>query len=268
MITKSDWQVVHEELLAEERRRLGSAMPDTEDFLAYLRGELSEERAERVREALVCNPELARALTEAFPEDEAAPGEPGYVSDDEIDARWTSLQKLMRVANGEAIPRPDARVLQFWKRTSAALAAAVVVLVCGGILWQWQAGTRRDDAPRVVSLQERWLQPDEGRRGGADTSASTPAEGDTLVHLAPPSDQRTFAVYRLEIIDHGTVPGKTRVTIDRLERSEDGAFSLIVPAASLNPGRHELVLYGVDGGKVERLTSYTLRVPPQPDRVR
>ncbi|HYC93137.1 MAG TPA: hypothetical protein VEO54_28285 [Thermoanaerobaculia bacterium] len=67
MSTKSDWQHVNQQLMADQRARLGDP-PTSDELLAYMRGELSEAEEERIRDLLVCYPELARSLAEPFPE--------------------------------------------------------------------------------------------------------------------------------------------------------------------------------------------------------
>lgn len=67
MSTKSDWQHVSQQLMADQRERLGDP-PTSDELLAYMRGELSEAEEERIRDLLVCYPELARSLAEPFPE--------------------------------------------------------------------------------------------------------------------------------------------------------------------------------------------------------
>ena len=51
MTTKTEWQAVNQALMADDRRRVGEP-PAAEEALAYMRGELSEEEAVRVRERL------------------------------------------------------------------------------------------------------------------------------------------------------------------------------------------------------------------------
>src|ERR1051325_10204358 len=65
MITKTEWQGLHQQLMADERKRMGDP-PTAEEVLAYMSGELSAEEEERIRERLVCYPELVRTLTAPF----------------------------------------------------------------------------------------------------------------------------------------------------------------------------------------------------------
>jgi hypothetical protein len=124
MITKADWQSVNQELMADQRERLGEP-PTADELLAYMRGELPPEDEERVRELLVCYPELARSLAEPFP------AQPGFF---------------------------ETHAVSFY-RVAAAVAAAVAILF-GVMLWRSQQ-TGID--PRV-SWKAVTLMPD-GSRG-------------------------------------------------------------------------------------------------------
>ena len=158
MIRKSDWETVHEEMLAEERARL-SAPPTAEEVLAYTRGELSAEEEERLRKLLVCYPDLALALTEPFPTEDPKPGHPHYLSEAEVTQRLVALRKTLPVTQGR-------NVLQFWRMTAAL--AATLALVFSVVSW-W-ALTKRG-APRVTEVYE--LRP-EGTRGGASSAILSP----------------------------------------------------------------------------------------------
>src|SRR5229473_3644267 len=61
MITKSEWQMVHHSMMAEERGH-GGEPPASEEVFAYMRGELSPEDEARLRERLVNYPDLVRTL--------------------------------------------------------------------------------------------------------------------------------------------------------------------------------------------------------------
>ena len=63
MTTKSDWDAVRQDMTAEQRRKPGEP-PAIEEMLAYSRGELSGEDAQRVQAWLAANPEMAQALTQ------------------------------------------------------------------------------------------------------------------------------------------------------------------------------------------------------------
>jgi hypothetical protein len=45
-----------------------------------------------------------------------------------------------------------------------------------------------------------------------------------------------------------------------MPRRSNDTFAVMVPSSFLEPGRYQVVLYGVADGHDERLASYTLRV--------
>src|SRR5260370_31105605 len=110
-VEKSDWQAASRELMAEARARLGPP-PTAEEMLAYTRGELSEKEEARVRELLVCYPELARSLPEPFPSEGALPGDSDFLTDAEVANHWASVQRPTHTANAAAALRAEPRVLR------------------------------------------------------------------------------------------------------------------------------------------------------------
>lgn len=124
MITKSDWQSVNRQLMADQREQLGDP-PTAEELQAYMEGKLSGEEEERVRELLVCHPDLARSLTEPFPT------QPGF-----FEMHTATLYR------------------------SVAAVAAAVALLFGFLLWR---NSQEVTGPRV-SWKAVTLMPD-GTRG-------------------------------------------------------------------------------------------------------
>jgi hypothetical protein len=248
MSSRSDWKAVHEEMTAEDRRRLGEP-PTTEEMLAYSRGELGPEEAQRVRALLVCNPELARALMQPFPTEDARPGDADYLPQEEVSKQWQSLQKHIR---------PKGRVLQFpsaWTALAAALA-----LVFAGLFWQAESKVRQLSTeltqPRAAS-EEQLLLPD-GSRGGSESPTLLTAEGESVLLVVPLINQPQFGDYRLEII------ADTRLlwASDSLHPRSNDSFAILVPRAFLKSGKYQVALYGVRAGAPrERLETYSLRVP-------
>ena len=253
MSSRSDWKAVHEEMTAEDRRKLGEP-PTAEEMLAYSRGELGTEDAQRVRAHLVANPDLARALMQPFPTDDAQPGDRDYLSEEELTKRWQSLQKQVH---------SKGRVLQFpaaWTALAAALA-----LVFAGLYWQAESKARRLEneltQPRVA-FDEQVLLPD-GARGGSETAALLTAQGESVLLVVPLINQPQFGDYRLDIVN-GTAAGTNEMLwrSGSLHRRSDDSFAILVPRAFLKPGKYQLVLYGIrDAGAPQELATYTLRVP-------
>ena len=254
MTNDSDWQAVQQEMTAEDRRKLGEP-PTAEEMLAYTRGELSAETAGRVRAWLVCNPDLARALMQPFPANDAEPGDPEYLSQEELAKHWASLQQRIQVpAMTSAF-----RVLQFpsaWTALAAALA-----LVFAGLYWQAESRARRLDRelhePRA--LESQLLLPD-GRRGVEQATFLT-AKGERFVLDLALFNASRFETYRVEMSDSATEPARLPWRSAPIRAADEETLSVDVSRAYLKPGKYRIVVYGIDGAREERLDTYTLRVP-------
>ena len=248
MTNESDWQAVQQEMTAEDRRRLGEP-PTAEEMLAYTRGELSAETAGRVRAWLVCNPDLARALMQPFPADDAKPGDPDFLSPEELAKHWTALQQRIHV------PASMGRVLQFPSRWTAL--AAAVALVFAGLYWQAESKARRLDRqlhePRA--LESQLLLPD-GRRGG-DLATPLTASGERIVLDLALFNASRFATYRVEMSDETRPPWRSAA----IRAADEETLSVDVSRTYLKPGKYQIVVFGIEGAREERLDSYTLRVP-------
>jgi hypothetical protein len=244
---------MHHEMTDDERRTIGEP-PTVEEMLAYSRGELSAENAGRVRIWLLTNPDLARALMEPFPENDAQPGDRDFLSQDELAKHWLSLQKRIHDSGADAAPR----VLQFPSRWIPAIAAALALLFAG-LFWQAESKARRLDrelhAPRAVESQ--LLLPD-GRRGVEQATFLT-AKGDRFVLDLSLFNASRFETYRVELSDESSDAAPWMSA--PIRPSDDETLSIELSRTYLKPGRHRIVVYGIDGTREQRLDSYTLRVP-------
>lgn len=239
MITRSDWQTVNEQRMAADRERLGGP-PPTEEILAYLRGELSAEDEERMRERLVCHPELMRALAVPFPKEGAEPGDPDYVSDEEWPAHWASLQKRMK----------GGRVADFRRHGWTAL-AAVVALVFAGLYWQAESKSRR---PQVAGEEVTLLS--DVRRGPAGPPQPVVIDGDAVVLAAVVTAPEEHDAYRIAIFDRN---GSRRLWQSEAVRPRsDRRVAIRVPRAFLASGDYRIVLYGLEGSREESLAMYSV----------
>lgn len=234
MIRKSDWQAVHDEMIAEDRRTLGEP-PTAEEIFAYSRGELAPEEEARVQALLVVYPELARALTAPFPAEDAE-----GVSQEEVSRRWKSFPARIRPEE------KGGKVLQFW-RASTALAAALA-LVFGGLLWR-----ESRDEPRVLGEARELFAG--GQRGGASPPLTLDAAGTSAVLIVPLYGAGSFEQYRLELVGAND---RVLWRSDLLKRPADDAFRIEV---SLDAGDYRVVLYGIQGTSEQQLDTYPLRVP-------
>ena len=249
MITKDDWDAVHEELADERRRELGDP-PTLEESRALLEGKLPPEEEARVRELLIWNPDLARTLVEPFPDERALPGEAGFVSEVELARRWKSLQKKMGRSDA-----PEPRRLELW-RASAAL-AAMLAIVFGALLWRAESESdrlRRElSEPRIVS--------DQRELGGATrgAGAAAPDAGGDLVLVASLFNHPGYERYRVEIA--GGEPPRTLWS--ETARLSGYRFSIVVPREFLKPGSYDVTVYGIDRAGERKLESYTMEVDSQ-----
>ena len=241
MITKSELQAVHGQMLTERRQRLG-APPTNEELFAYMRGELAPEDQARVRELLIAYPELARAMAEPFPED-------GDLSEAELDAHWEALQKR---SHGNVVEMRFRR----WQRASLALAAALAIAVVSVVLLSVRL-RQQSLEPRVMS-DAHMLFPD-GQRGPEKEAATaiTPA-GDYQLTVSIINPPPAFTTFRLELTDGS----RTLWSSPALARPADDTFRIDMRRAFLAPGKYQVVVYGVNDARQERLASYSLRIEP------
>lgn len=254
MTTKSELQAVRRAMMAEDRARLGDP-PSAEELLAYSRGELSADQEERIRELLVCYPELARSVAEPFPE-AASPGDADYLPDAEFAKHWTSLRQRA----GE----PDGKVVPFRRPVWTALAAALA-LVFGASFFYEYAKVRQLTAergqPHVLASQEPVaLYPDTRRGGGNAPPTVLPSEGQPAVLVIPVSDEE-FPSYRLELIDSA---GRTIWKPEIARQADQDSFTITVPGTFLKRGKYRMTISGLRDGHPEELASYGLMVPATP----
>lgn len=221
MISKADWQAVHEAMNEEERRRLGPP-PSADEISAYFAGTLPPQEEARVRALLVAYPELARAATMPFPDDDARPGDPDYVSEAQIEAQWQAFR-------ARHTPAP---LLRFWQ-ASAALAAALA-LVFGGLLWRAESELSR---PRAGAWDGQILLPG-AMRGPAEPPAIGRAGEPFAIALSVP--QHGTSAERVQLLD-----AQRRVVweSDPVRPSQENALMVFVPAGEVTAGRYTVV-YG------------------------
>jgi hypothetical protein len=256
MTSSSELQAIRQKMIEEGRATLGEP-PTGEEMLAYTRGELSPDEEERVRELLVCYPELARTLTEAFPEP-AEPGDPDYLPDEELARHWASLQKR---AHRPVTPEPAGQVVPFRRPLWTALAAALALVFAASFFYEYakvrQLTAERGRPVAVASQEPVQLYPDTSR-GGATPPTILAPEGQPSVLLVPMNYGQEFPRYRLELLDSAKQPvWKT----DLAHHPDQDAFTVTIPAAFLKRGRYRLVVSGLDGARVEEQASYGLSVP-------
>ena len=148
-----------------------------------------------------------------FPTDDAKPGDPDFLSPEELAKHWASLQQRIhqpaKVSMG--------RLLQFPSRWTAL--AAAVALVFAGLYWQAESKARRLDRQfhQPQALESQLLLPD-GRRG-EDLATPLTAKGERFVLDLALFNASRFETYRVEMTDETRSPWRSRAAIRRIGRS-------------------------------------------------
>jgi hypothetical protein len=236
MITKSDLQVVLDEMRTEEHRTRPEP-PSAEEMLAYRDGTLSAADEARVREALLCWPELLRALTTDVPEDDADALPPEM-----LERQWQSMRHDLGINTDRG-----ARILTF--RNAVTGIAAALAVVFGTLFWQEQreARTPRASAPLNVTLG--------GTRGAGGNPITVRSDQDTFLSVSVTDDAR-FESYRFVILDDAD----REVWRSAVVRPQDETLGLFLPRSFATPGNYWLVLHGVRGDRDDALERHGLRV--------
>ncbi len=239
MMNRSDWNAVRDTLIADDRAKLGDP-PTVDELLAYERGELSQEDAERVQQLLIAYPELARAYATPFPSDDAE------LPADVIDRQWNALRAGNRAGSGSG-----ARVLQFWRGLAAVAAAAAIVF--GAMLWQTRTEQLRPHVlPEAVSLM-----PD-GRRGLAEQPLSITPTGDSVLLAVSIIGSTDYETYRLELV-RGE-PHQRVWSSEPVRATSDHYFNVEIPSRALPAGTYQVIAYGLRGNAQEEVATYTIEL--------
>jgi hypothetical protein len=91
MVNRGEWEAAYRDVLERGRERAGDP-PTPEELVAWSRGKLPENEAERIRELLAYYPDLAQALAEG---DAAADDEPPILTREHLATDWELLQERM-----------------------------------------------------------------------------------------------------------------------------------------------------------------------------
>lgn len=234
MIDRTDWQAVRDAMIADDRAKLGEP-PTVDELLAYERGELSPEDAERVQRLLVAYPELARAYATPFPpEDTELPAEV-------IERQWQAFR-------GEDHRERVARVLPFW-RWSAAIAAAMAI-VFGAMLWH-----AHEEMLRPHVLPDAIVLPPDGQRGVEGTTTIA-VNGESILLIVPVAGD--YETYRLDLV-RGDAHERVWSS-GELHRSTNDSFNIEVPARTLRSGTYQVIAYGLRGNAEAAVATYTVHV--------
>jgi anti-sigma factor RsiW len=236
------------ELMMSERRRLG-ATPSPEELIAYADGTLPAAGRERVEDAIAADPETARAVAALRELPEPEPGVPG---EGELAAGWEELRG--RLAGAGFFDRPQAR-RPGWALATAASVALLALSFWAGALWgpgRHSGGGARLN-PLIVTL---WPEGDVQRGDG--THRETLREGtEAVVMVLPLIGAGEFEDHRVTV---SAGDGRRVWESGGLVPSEDGPFTVELPAALLPSGRYRVTLRGESAGRSEPLASYRLEL--------
>ena len=241
-MNRSDWQAVRDALIADDQAKLGEP-PTVDELLAYERGELSREDAERVQQLLVAYPDLARAYATPFPDDDT--DLPAGV----VDRQWNAFHVRNRT-----ISSAPGRVLQFW-RGFAAIAAALAVAF-GAMLWQAHSEALR---PHVLPESAIFTLTPDGRRGVAEQPqlAITPT-GDSVLFVVSIIGPADYETYRLDLVRSDS--HKRIWSSEPMRATSSNSFNVEIPSRALPTGTYQVIAYGLRGNAQEQVATYTIVV--------
>lgn len=250
MISRNDWQTLHDKWSAEDRKRLGDP-PAAEQLLAYSRGELPPDEEARIRELLVAYPELARALAQPFPEEDES-----NLSERELDAHWADFQSRLGRTAAPASAARGAVIVPFHRR--AMPVAAMLVLAFVGLY----VYARRQESTSMQLRGVNRVELTEGARRGAGGSMVTLSRnGRTQLLIMHVNDTMNYEHYRATLVDAHTQK-KLWDETGGVTRLDEGQLAVTIADEDLVPGEYRLELYGVVSGTDDKpLGMYALRVP-------
>ena len=241
MMNRSDWQAVRDVLIADDRAKLGEP-PTVDELLAYERGELSKDEAERVQQLLVAYPELARAYATPFPADDD-----NALPDDVIDRQWNAF----RAANSSS--SPGGRVLQFWRGFAAI--AATVAIGFGALLWHVRMERL---LPRVLPEPAAELTPGGGRGLPGQTATRITPSGDSVFVVVSLVGSIDYESYRLELVRNDSQ--QVIWTSEPLRVMPSRSFYVEIPSRIMPDGTYEMAAYGLRGNAREPVATYAIDV--------
>ncbi len=265
----SEVEAVVRTLVREGRQRIGDP-PSVEELMAYHRNELSEQEADQMQERLAHYPDsvcLLDALA-SYPY-EGEPGDPEYLSDEELEQAWEAVQdhlhyeaKVVPLRKEAARPSDD-KIFSFDLRPVAAIAACLLVAVAG--TWFIRQGEVNELSRALKSpssdVESQLLIPDGLRtaRGGGPSIQLPTGSEEYYLNLSV-IEAPQFRDYRIEILDPAD-PGATPLwSEDGVERRRGDTFELLLPRDFLTVRKIEIRLYGLDEQGKTLLATYTVEL--------
>lgn len=250
--------------LAEQQRRSLTSHPTPQELATYHAGELPPEAETRILDHLAICRECSDLLLDlsGFADLKPPEGIP-ELTDEQVEQDWQALRKRMGQGEGKKertaeivpirpagpAPRP-ARIYQAWLPVAASLLA--VIGLSFGLYQNQRVGSLEQ---KVEELSQPWspesifLDNTVQRSGGSQEEQEIPSGTGTLLILYSDTDYKTYEA----VIDN-------RITIKAKPRGDDRGILLMIPSGSLKPGRHEIVLYGIDGDLRKELEPFPIKV--------
>jgi len=229
---KSDWENAYRIVIAEGRERLGGP-PTAEELLQLSAGKLSETEAANVRERISLYPDLARVLAAPFPE----------------------------AGNVVPYPRKGAAVWKISALAASVTAVAAATAIVFASLFV-RVSRERDRFERMLAAPQSSIDniifsmdPD---RGGPSPERRVSSRADYLLlipTLAP--GEPGYPDYRIELLDLSSEPPRVVWHTTGILRRSDNSFEIIVPRASLERHKYELVITGIGVGEPRELARFT-----------
>lgn len=246
--------------------------PSSDDLLAYISGQLTDEDSERIREYLAHDRITMNRFLDLIAHS-GAPGDPDYVSDKVLREDWATLRRRLRLEGIEIESEPKQASLFFtrkrlWTERMVAVAAVLTIAILFGLPLrdrgrQVRELVRQLDAPRLNEASFRLL-PDGTRGARGETGEEPPIRirlGDVGAHLSLTLyDSPEYEDYRLDIFDAGKAANEAaRWSTDAIVLLPGDTFEFGLPAGFLPPGHYVFRLYGIDDGEA-LLASYSVRL--------
>lgn len=256
MRTQDDLQRTIRELLAEERRNLGSHLK-LEDVTTYHGGTLSPEEEERIQEHLAACPECSALLLDL--EGLSDPSNDGAVSQAELAAAWRvvggRLRQEMAGTAGKASSGGRSPIGSPWLHALAAiLLLAVGTLAFQVVRLQHLVG----DVPQPqLNAPVLDLRPSVRGEGIGAAAPEVPSRARLFTLVINPVGSLSQGTYAVEIID---AAGKRAWSGQGLELNSFGSFSLALSRRTLSAGEYRLRLFSLTTGHRQLIGEYAFRV--------
>lgn len=222
--------------------------PAPEELEAYYAKELSPEEEERIREHLVACRECADLVLDLQAFSVAARKPDTGVVDFEQAAAWRDLR--------EKLPfRPETveeRVKAEPKRRRSALrpvwgiAALLAVAISGGLMYRAWAPDTSGAETEITTLD-----PVGSFRSGEPDVDTVPRSRGLVLRV----DEGSYSEYVAEIRQRG----REVETLTGLREDEPLNVPLGSPGSSLEPGEYEIVLFGLQGDRLQEIGTYRVR---------